>query len=218
MERFPCPQDARATDIRVTSAGRRKVHDSTPGRCTGTSMRGSLPGTGHRRGTLLPEGTGMDLERTPLLGVGMSYAFTTAAGQRAAVIIHVDGRREIVLYDTTDRERVQHTLVLAGMEPRTVAELLGSPLITDHLGELIPALDGVETARLRIPAQSPFHGRPLGDTRARTRTGASIVAVVRDDRVIPSPGPDFVLRPGDSLVSVGDSASLVKLRELFTDG
>ncbi|WP_117215310.1 MarR family winged helix-turn-helix transcriptional regulator [Allorhizocola rhizosphaerae] len=31
VERFPCPDDARATNIRLTAAGLQKVHDSAPG-------------------------------------------------------------------------------------------------------------------------------------------------------------------------------------------
>jgi DNA-binding MarR family transcriptional regulator len=30
VERFPCPEDARATNIRLTAAGRKKVQDSSP--------------------------------------------------------------------------------------------------------------------------------------------------------------------------------------------
>ncbi len=157
----------------------------------------------------------MDLERTPLPGVGVKYAFTTAAGQRGAVIVHLDGRRDVVGYDSANPEEARVVLELAGTEPRTVADLLGMPLITDHFDELTPPLDGVETMRMPVAVDSPFEGRRLGDTRARTRTGASIVAVVRDDRVIPSPGAEFTLRAGDSLVAVGDTGSLARLRELF---
>ncbi|MGN9769208.1 cation:proton antiporter regulatory subunit [Micromonospora sp. SD12] len=160
----------------------------------------------------------MDLERTRLFGVGESYSFVTGTGQRGAVIVHFDGRRDIVLYDAADPETVQHTLTLESTEARTIADLLGLPLVMDNLTELVPPLEGVETVRMPIPARSPYLGRNLGDTRARTRTGASIVAVVRDGRVIPSPGPDFTLQSGDSLVAVGDGASLVAIRELLTNG
>ncbi|MBQ1073199.1 cation:proton antiporter regulatory subunit [Micromonospora sp. C31] len=160
----------------------------------------------------------MDLERTRLLGVGESYAFATGTGQRGAVIVHFDGRRDIVLYDPDDPERVRHTLTLEGTESRTIAELLGLPLVTDHLTESTPPVEGVETVRMPVPARSPYVGRRLGDTRARTRTGASIVAVLRDAHVIPSPDADFTLQSGDSLVVVGDGAGLVRLREVFTDG
>ncbi|WP_245715961.1 cation:proton antiporter regulatory subunit [Micromonospora peucetia] len=132
--------------------------------------------------------------------------------------MHFDGRRDLVLYDPTEPERAKHTLTLEGTEPRTIAELLGLPLVMDHLTELTPPLEGVETVRMPVPAQSPYVGRRIGDTRARTRTGASIVAVVRGDRVIPSPDVDFTIQSGDSLVVVGGGASLVKLREMFTNG
>ena len=40
----------------------------------------------------------------------------------------------------------------------------------------------------------------LGDTRMRTETGASIVAVLRRAEAIPSPAPDFRLAGGDTLI------------------
>jgi TrkA domain protein len=51
-------------------------------------------------------------------------------------------------------------------------------------------------------------GRKLGDTKARTRTSASIVAVLRDREVIPSPGPPFVFEANDVVVAVGTRAGL----------
>jgi TrkA domain protein len=160
----------------------------------------------------------MNLDRTVLFTVGVSYAFTTATGQRAAVIQHVSGERHLVLYDPDDHERVLHTLVLAGGEARTVAELLGLPLVTDRQADPAPALAGMDAARIPLPAGSPYAGRRLGDTNARTRTGASIVAVRRDGRTITSLNPDFHLRPGDELVVVGDDAGITGVRELLADG
>jgi len=160
----------------------------------------------------------MDLERTVLMGVGVSYAFTTRAGDRAAVIIQLNRQRYIVIYDRDDRERVLYTLPLDAEESRTVAELLDLPVVMDELTDLPPALDGVRAVRIPIPAGSPYDGRKLGDTRARARTGASIVAVVRDGRVNPSPTADLVLHHGDSVVVVGDDSAIDAVRELLVDG
>jgi TrkA domain protein len=160
----------------------------------------------------------MDLERTALLGLGVSYTFTTAGGQRAAVIAHLNGRRDLVLYDPEDYERVLHTLALDRAESRAVAELLDLPVVVDRVVELTRGLDGVEAVRIPITAGSPYDGRRLGDTRARTRTGASIVAVVRDGRVIPSPAPEFPFQNGDSVVAVGDAPAIAALRELLISG
>lgn len=161
----------------------------------------------------------MHLERTVLLAIGVSYAFTTATGQRAAVIVHGSGERHLVVYDPDDHERVLYTLVLNGGESRTVAELLGLPLVTDRITDLVPpTVKGMDAVCIPIPAGSPYAGRRLGATNARTPTGASIVAVLRDGRTIASLTPDFTLRHGDEVVVVGDASSIAGVRELLTTG
>ncbi len=160
----------------------------------------------------------MNLERTVLLAVGTSYAFTTATGQHAAVIIHGSGRRDLVVYDPDNHDNVLHTLTLAEGESRTVAELLGLPLVMDRVTDLPAALDGVEAVRMPVPIGSPYAGRPLGDTRARSRTGASIVAVLRDSRVVTTLTPDFILQRGDMVVAVGNRSGIDGLRELLAQG
>jgi TrkA domain protein len=160
----------------------------------------------------------MELERSALPGLGVSYAFATAEGQRVGVVAHASGRRDLISYDPQDRERVLHTVVLNEAEARTVAHLLDLPVFVDQVAELARGLDGVEAVRIPIAAGSPYCGRRLADTRARTRTGASIVAVVRDGRAIPSPAPDFEFRSGDGVVAVGDDAAMAGLRELLING
>ncbi|GAA4084750.1 cation:proton antiporter regulatory subunit [Actinomadura miaoliensis] len=165
----------------------------------------------------------MLLDRMVLPKVGFLYVFTTADGQRAGVVAHRDGRRDLVLYDPHDPERVRCTVVLTGAEPRTVAELLGLPVVIDHVPHLNRALagaraDGLRAVRIPVPAVSPYDGRTLGDTRAHTRTGASIVAVIRDGRTITSPPSGFRLAHGDAVVAVGDAAATAALRKLLAHG
>lgn len=50
---------------------------------------------------------------------------------------------------------------------------------------------------------SRWNGQPLGGTRLRTRTGASVVAILRGSNPIPSPAAAFRLAGGDTLVVVG---------------
>ena len=66
-------------------------------------------------------------------------------------------------------------------------------------------------------SSSPFVGRPLGDTRARTRTSASIVAILRAAKVIPSPGPDFRFESGDVIVAVGTRKGLDALTRILAN-
>ncbi|MEU4424020.1 TrkA C-terminal domain-containing protein [Actinoplanes sp. NPDC024001] len=158
----------------------------------------------------------MTVERTVLPGVGVAHAITTRASQRAGVVCHLDGRREIVLYDPEDGERAICLLVLEADEAHRVADLLSATVTVDRLAELEQELTGVIAARVRLPAGSPFDGRPLGETRARSRTGVSIVAVVRDGEVIVGPAPGFVLRCGDLLAVVGARGAVADLVALLT--
>ena len=72
-------------------------------------------------------------------------------------------------------------------------------------------LAGLFMEQIPVRADSPYVGRPLGDTQARTLTRCSIVAIVRDDGVLPSPSPADVFSAGDSLVVVGTREGLDKL-------
>ena len=49
----------------------------------------------------------------------------------------------------------------------------------------------------------------------RTRTGSSIVAVIRDGQSVPAPGPEFDLLAGDVIVAVGTVDGLASMRGLI---
>ncbi|KPC94346.1 potassium transporter TrkA, partial [Streptomyces sp. NRRL F-6602] len=74
------------------------------------------------------------------------------------------------------------------------------------------------TEHIPVTKRSPYAGRTLGDTQARTRTGASIVAVLRRTAAVPSPTPDFRFAIGDSLVVVGTREGVDAVAELITGG
>jgi TrkA domain protein len=55
----------------------------------------------------------------------------------------------------------------------------------------------------------------IGAGGFRTRTGASIVAVLRGDETIAAPGPDLTLAAGDVVVAVGTPDGLAQLGSLL---
>jgi TrkA domain protein len=58
-------------------------------------------------------------------------------------------------------------------------------------------------------------GRSIADGDYRSRTGSSIVAVIRGDTTMPAPEPHFQLDAGDVVVAVGTSTGLEDLRALL---
>jgi TrkA domain protein len=77
-----------------------------------------------------------------------------------------------------------------------------------HLNEEQRDMPGLHTRQLPVNEGTPFDGRPLGDTALRSRTGVSVVAVMRAGEAHPSPMPDFILTAGDLLVVVGTNEGL----------
>ncbi len=73
----------------------------------------------------------------------------------------------------------------------------------DLLAQLERASRQIETEWVRLPENSPLEGRTIGDLGVRTQTGASIVAIVRDDLVLAGPGPDVGFESGDLVGVLG---------------
>ncbi len=146
-----------------------------------------------------------------LPGVGVRYELGTRAGQRLAVVVQREGGAEIAVYDRRDPDRARETVRLTPEEADALAEVLGAPRLTQRFADLSREVPGLESARITVRPGSPFVDRPLGDTRARTLTGCSIVAVVHDADVVPSPGPQHRLRADDVLVAIGSDAGLEQL-------
>jgi uncharacterized protein with PhoU and TrkA domain len=69
-----------------------------------------------------------------------------------------------------------------------------------------------------VPAGSSLCGSALKDTPIRRETRVLVVAVRDANRVFTyNPEPDFVLQEGSILIVMGETDSVVKLRQLVTD-
>ncbi|HKH76589.1 MAG TPA: cation:proton antiporter [Rubrobacteraceae bacterium] len=73
----------------------------------------------------------------------------------------------------------------------------------DLLRRLRRASETIEADWVTIPQGGPLSNHNIGDLEVRSRTGASIVAVVRGEEVFANPGPDFALAPGDVVSVLG---------------
>lgn len=160
----------------------------------------------------------MDVEETALPGIGLRHDFSTRSGRRIGVVSHHHGRRELVIYDAEDPDASRESITLTPEESDVLSELLGAPHIVEKLADLNRAFAGLVGEQIKILPGSPYTGRPLGDTQARTRTGASIVAVVRDHEVLASPRPDFRFQAGDIIVVVGTPENTAAVGALLRDG
>jgi TrkA domain protein len=156
----------------------------------------------------------MDIHETTLPGVGLRHDFTTRTGRQLGVITHRTGRRDLVVYDREDPDASQEVVQLTGDEAEALGELLGADRVVEHLADL-QRIEGLAIDWLAVRSGSPYAGRTIADTQARSRTGVSIVAVLRDGSAIPAPTPDVRLQAGDTLVVVGTIGGIPALADLL---
>jgi len=156
-----------------------------------------------------------DVDETRLPGVGIRHDFLTEEGKRVGVISHFSGRRSLLLYDSDDPDSCRDTVELNEDDVRVLADILGASHVTEHLAKLRQNLKGLAIDWLPVEEDSPYAGQPLGSTELRSRTGVSVVALIRDGETIPSPPPDAMIMAGDTAIVVGTPDGIGKALALL---
>lgn len=156
-----------------------------------------------------------DVSETRLPGVGVRHEFTTTGGERVAVLSHRSGRREVVVYDRSDPDAATTVLHLSRDDTRTLADLLGATQVSEALTAVQQQVEGLAIDWITVPAESRFARATIAEGGFRSRTGASIVAILRGETTVPAPGPEYRFEPGDVAVAVGTPEGLAQLRDLL---
>lgn len=160
----------------------------------------------------------MDVKEVLLPGVGLRYEFTSHMGERIAIVARRTGDFDVVVYGADDPDQARPVVRLSNDEAEAVAQIFGAPRIAERFAELTREVPGLEAGQVHITLGSPFVDHPLGDTRARTRTGASIVAIVREEDVLVSPGPTEILRARDVLIVIGTQEGIAGVEHIVDKG
>ena len=157
----------------------------------------------------------MDMTEVLLPGVGLRYEFVNHDGDRVGVVARRSGDFELVVFPRSDPDQSRPVVRLNSAEADALAEILGAPRMAERFADLTKEVPGLVAGQVEVAAGSPFAGQTLGETRARTRTGASVVAIVRGEDVIVSPTPDQRLQPGDVLVVVGGRDGIAAVERMI---
>lgn len=157
------------------------------------------------------------IRETPLPGLGVRLEIKTEAGEGVGVIVHRGGRRELLVYDRDDPDVCNTVLHLTMSETRALSEMLGASSVSEVVTAVEQEIEGITIDWLTVDENSSFAGRTIGEGMFRTRTGVSIVAVVRNGQTVPAPDTDFIFAPADVVVAVGTPAGLEQVRSLLAE-
>jgi TrkA domain protein len=159
-----------------------------------------------------------EIREVKLPGLGVRYEFTTQEGKRVGVVSHRSGRKELYVAHPHDQDAFKRILGLSDKDARTLAEMLGGSRVSEELAELQHRIEGLAIDWLPLRDDSPYVGQTIGDARIRSRSGVSVVAVLRGEDAIPAPGPELRLEPGDYLVVVGTTRGIEEVVEFLHRG
>ncbi|MBW3629287.1 MAG: cation:proton antiporter regulatory subunit [Gemmatimonadetes bacterium] len=145
----------------------------------------------------------MDVREHDLPGVGKKYAVTTNEGDRMTVIIHNTGHREI--YHFKKGEDYPFAAIrLQDPEARKLGAILGGAYFQPPVAESMDMiLEQLSIEWIKVDTSSPMAGQTLEGAAIRQKTGASVMALLRDGKAYPNPQPAERIEAGDTLMVIG---------------
>jgi TrkA domain protein len=156
-----------------------------------------------------------EVRETELPGVGTRFDFTTSSGESVAVLVHRSGRRELLVYHRDDPDRCHTALRLSSEDTLTLVEVLGASRVIANLAAAQQELAGLAIDWLTVDAASRWVGHTLAEAAIHTRTGVSVVAIIRSGEAIDAPRAETELLPGDRVVAIGTASGVAQIeREL----
>jgi TrkA domain protein len=164
------------------------------------------------------EAVDMTVYETDIPGVGRKFEVELGGDERAVVVHHHDGRREVFRRADPDADSEQ-VFDLTATEARQLGSILtGAHFESVDAGDLSVPLGDAIIEWVELAEDSPVAGRELADTNVRVETGVSVIAVQRGPDTIANPGGGVVLEPGDLLVALGTREEHEALETLVRGG
>lgn len=151
------------------------------------------------------------------------------AGTQKGVIRLLDFGAQDVIHPELEGglEIVRHSLLRLGLPPQQVQKYtdivrrdhydiqISTPEEFRLLEQLTYALRGMEIIWHEIGSDSPLADRTVADAGIRDQTGASVIAIIRQNEVIANPKSAFQLQAGDVLGVIGAEAQVTAAREFL---
>ncbi len=126
-------------------------------------------------------------------------------------------------------EMVHHTLLSLGF-PLQEVHLYADAVRKDHydvqvnteeehrlLHEMINAMANIEVIWLRLPTGNSLVGQTLAEANLRARTGASVVAIIRNKQAMANPKSHTIFEAEDRIGFIGDKEQMEAAERLLSE-
>jgi CPA2 family monovalent cation:H+ antiporter-2 len=177
----------------------------------------------------LPEEAATELTVAAARDIAASLPIIARAATRAGVKRLAGLGAQLVIHPELEGglQVIRHTLLQLGFplhEVRRYADTVRrenyEALVKSQgehaiLRELLDTTDLIDISWIKLPPASPLIGQTLRDSALRTRTGANLVAIVREGKLSVNPSTDLVFQEGDRYALLGDAKQIAATEALF---
>lgn len=157
-----------------------------------------------------------DVTQDDLPGIGRRFEVRCEDGGILTVVVHSTGRRDLYAFSPGSDE--PSAVTLWDEQARAVAAIMAGsfagPAGSGTARGVQEALDDLAFDWVSLDPGSPATEHTIGDLAIRSRTGVTVMTIVRGHGVVHDPAPQEVLRAGDRLVVAGRRDRLPALRRL----
>ena len=161
----------------------------------------------------------MALRSLNLPGVGTKYEFETDKGDTVAIFFTKTGT--IQMYTLQKGCKTPSAAEMNPVEARRLGNILTGAIIDADQESVEIAFSALSDLRVTIHTFSipkSIAGKSIEALQIRAKTGATVIAVCREDRNIINPPPSFVFERGDAALVIGESDQIKKFeREIMVE-
>ncbi|MDO9324320.1 MAG: TrkA C-terminal domain-containing protein [Methanoregula sp.] len=161
----------------------------------------------------------MALRSLNLPGVGTKYEFETDKGDTVAIFFTKPGG--IQMYTLQKGCKTPSAAEMTPVEARRLGNILTGAIIEADQESVEIAFSALADLRITIHTffvTASVVGKTIEDLQIRAKTGATVIAVCRQDRNIINPPPTFVFEKGDAALVIGESDQIKKFEaEIMVD-
>lgn len=156
----------------------------------------------------------MAIYESDLPGVGKKFEIELGGDSRLIVVIHNTGKREVFRRDGEDDS--MKLFELSDQMSRRVGSILEGahfqPIATDTTETMLDENSLLEW--IKVVEDSELVGQTLEELDFRNTTGASVVAIQRDETTESNPGPGTVIESEDTLIILGARSACQRVESL----
>jgi TrkA domain protein len=155
------------------------------------------------------------IKMADLPGIGKKLSFITPDNKMLVLITHHSGKRELFFFNDSDADEADFSMDLTANETRELgAQFLGATYQPVDLDTMKTFKKKLVMEWVELKPESPIVNKAMGEARIRTKTGATLVAIIRGDDIIISPELDELLLPHDTLMAAGTSEHISSFEAL----